>query len=200
MEQMIRNCRLYDMLYSMLASGYPMQEEIKYDETLTEEEFDRIFNRAKTLASRASNEGHDNFLAGIIVSFDLTCSIKMWTEFERYHFAQIVSSQSTMHRLTKMNIMEKCVPEVDYYVKKRVKELQEEWARTGKEEDRLKLLYSCPTGLTLTARVTTNFRQLKTIYKQRHDHALPEWREFCKELLSLDNFEDWCVEKKEIKK
>ena len=122
----------------------------------------------------------------------------MWTEFERYHFAQIVSSQSTMHRLTKMNIMEKCVPEVDYYVKKRVEELQEKWARTGKEEDRLKLLYSCPTGFTLTARVTTNFRQLKTIYKQRHDHALPEWREFCKELLSLENFEDWCVEKKEI--
>lgn len=200
MEQMIRNCKLYDMLYSMLASGYPMQEEIKYGGTLTKEEFDRIFNRAKTLASRVSNEGHDNFLAGIIVSFDLTCSIKMWTEFERYHFAQIVSSQSTMHRLTKMNIMEKCVTEVDYYVKKRVKELQEEWTRTGKEEDRLKLLYSCPTGLTLTARVTTNFRQLKTIYKQRHDHALPEWREFCKELLSLENFEDWCVEHKEIKK
>lgn len=199
MEQMIRNCKLYDMLYSMLASGYPMQEEIKYGETLTKEEFDKVFNRAKTLASRPSNEGHDNFLAGIIVSFDLTCSIKMWTEFERYHFAQIVSSQSTMHRLTKMNIMEKCVPEVDECIKQRVKELQEEWARTGKEEDRLKLLYSCPTGLTLTARVTTNFRQLKTIYKQRHDHALPEWREFCKELLSLENFEDWCVEKKEIK-
>lgn len=200
MEQMIRNCKLYDLLYSMIASGYPMQEEIKYGGILTKEEFDRVFNRAKTLASRASTEGHDNFLSGIIVSFDLTCSIKMWTEFERYHFAQIVSSQSTMHRLTKMNIMEKCVPEVDYYVKKRVKELQEEWARTGKEEDRLKLLYSCPTGLTLTARVTTNFRQLKTIYKQRHDHALPEWREFCKELLSLENFEDWCVEHKEIKK
>ena len=198
MEQMIRLCKLHDMLYSMLAAGYPMQEEIKYGEALTQKEFDKVFNRAKTLASRESTEGHDNFLAGIIVSFDLTCSIKMWTEFERYHFAQIVSSQSTMHRLTKMNIMEKCVPEVDYYVKKRVEELQEEWARTGEEEDRLKLLYSCPTGLTLTARVTTNFRQLKTIYKQRHDHALPEWREFCKELLSLENFKDWCVEKKEI--
>ena len=200
MKQMIRNCKLYDLLNSMLASGYPMQEEIKYGETLTKDDFDKVFNRAKTLASRASNEGHDNFLAGIIVSFDLTCSIKMWTEFERYHFAQIVSSQSTMHRLTKMNIMEKCVPEVDECIKHRMKELQEEWARTGKEEDRLKLLYSCPTGLTLTARVTTNFRQLKTIYKQRYNHALPEWREFCKELLSLENFKDWCVENKEIKK
>lgn len=199
MEQMIRNCKLYDLLSSVIASGYPMQEEIKYG-TLTKDGLDRAFKRAKTLASRASNEGHDNFLAGIIVSFDLTCSIKMWTEFERYHFAQIVSSQSTMHRLTKMNIKEKCVPEVDDYIKHRVKELQDRWNMTGEEEDRLKLLYSCPTGLTLTARVTTNFRQLKTIYKQRHDHALPEWREFCKELLSIDNFEDWCVEHKEIKK
>lgn len=202
MERMIRNCKLYDLLSSVIASGYPMEEEIKYG-TLTKDGLDRAFKRAKTLASRESTEGHDNFLAGIIVSFDLTCSIKMWTEFERYHFAQIVSSQSTMHRLTRMNILEKCVPEVDYYIKQRVNNLQAEWEKTGKEEDRLKLLYSCPTGLTLTARVTTNFRQLKTIYKQRHDHALPEWREFCKELLSIDNFADWCVEKekdKEIKK
>ena len=43
-----------------------------------------------------------NFLHGILVSFDLTCSNKMWVQFERYHFADIVSSQSTMHRAAQL--------------------------------------------------------------------------------------------------
>ena len=47
--------------------------------------------------------GHDNFLNGIIVQFDLTCSNKMWVEMERYHFIDFVSSQSTMHRAAKMD-------------------------------------------------------------------------------------------------
>jgi hypothetical protein len=27
--------------------------------------------------------------------------------------------------------------------------------------------------------MTTNYRQLKTIYKQRRTHTLPEWQAFC---------------------
>ena len=27
--------------------------------------------------------------------------------------------------------------------------------------------------------MTTNYSQLKTMYVQRHNHRLPEWREFC---------------------
>ena len=48
------------------------------------------------------------------------------------------------------------------------------------DENRLRLLYNIPTGFRLTARMTTNYRQLKTIYSQRRTHRLPEWREFCK--------------------
>jgi hypothetical protein len=46
-------------------------------------------------------------------------------------------------------------------------------------ENYLALLYNCPTGLKLTAGITTNYRQLKTIYKQRKTHRLKEWRDFC---------------------
>ena len=41
-------------------------------------------------------------------------------------------------------------------------------------------LYSNPCGFILTARITTNYLQLKTIYAQRKNHTLPEWRLFCK--------------------
>jgi hypothetical protein len=38
---------------------------------------------------------------------------------------------------------------------------------------------SNPCGFKLTAGMTTNYRQLKTIYNQRKNHRLPEWRDFC---------------------
>ena len=33
--------------------------------------------------------------------------------------------------------------------------------------------------IRLTASMTTNYRQLKTIYAQRRHHRLPEWQAFC---------------------
>jgi hypothetical protein len=47
------------------------------------------------------------------------------------------------------------------------------------------LAYMCPMGLELTARITTNYLALKTIYNQRHNHKLEEWRDFCKEIETL---------------
>ena len=38
----------------------------------------------------------------------------------------------------------------------------------------LKILYSNPAGFLVTARITTNYRCLKNIYLQRHNHRLPE--------------------------
>ena len=43
----------------------------------------------------------------------------------------------------------------------------------------LQILYSNPCGFRITARMTTNYRQLKTIYLQRRTHRLPAWRAFC---------------------
>lgn len=189
---MLTKVNVYDLKESIIASGYPMKAHLNDIAKHFPDESDS--KRAIALGNRKSNEGHDNFLAGILVSFDLTCSIKMWTEFERYHFAQIVSSQSTMHRLSKMCIDEVCVPYTDPVIVERLIELQKTYNKTGKEEDRFKLLYSCPTGLTLTARVTTNYRQLKTMYLQRWNHALPEWEDFCEELLhKLPSFEALCL-------
>ena len=45
-------------------------------------------------------------LNGIIVQFDLTFTNKAWVEAERYHFLDFISSQSTMHRITKFNLDE----------------------------------------------------------------------------------------------
>lgn len=187
---MLANIKVYDFDEAVVASGYPMKTAV--DESIPPVS-NRDTKRAELLSSFASVEGHDNFLAGILVSFDLTCSIKMWTEFERYHFAQIVSSQSTMHRLDSFELDSVFNAYTDDVMINRLKELQETYKRTKDREDFMRLLYSCPVGLKLTARVTTNYRQLKTIYHQRYNHRLTEWRDFCDELLSLPHFKEMCT-------
>lgn len=180
---MITNLQVYDMFNSVRASGYPMQEHLDFRAQHRYID-DHDWKRTVALAARDSSEGHDNFLSGIVVSFDLRCSIKMWTEFERYHFAQIVSSQSTMHRLSKMQLDTACSPHTDPEILNRLIELQKRYNEEPNEQNLMTLLYSCPVGLELTARVTTNYRQLKTMIKQRHNHKLKEWRDFCNEIMT----------------
>ena len=135
------------------------------------------------------------------MQFDLTFTNKAWVEAERYHFLDFVSSQSTMHRITKFDLdkayIEYTDPRIVEIMKEKTKaynQLQADIAAL-KEEGKdvttlndlartkyLEILYSNPAGFRLTARMTTNYRQLKTIYAQRKTHRLPEWRAFC----------DWC--------
>ena len=58
----------------------------------------------------------------------------------------------------------------------------------------LEILYSNPCGFKLTAGMTTNYQQLKTIYYQRKNHRLPEWRTFCEWIKTLPYFKEICLE------
>lgn len=47
--------------------------------------------------------------------------------------------------------------------------------------------------------VTMNYEVFKNIYKQRKNHKLPEWQEFCKQLLEQlpEYTHNWIIKKKE---
>lgn len=179
----IENVKVYDLDESVKASKYPMSTD---NNSLNSE----ITNTVKKLASSSKGEGHDQFLTGIRVAFDLTCSNKMWVEAERYRFLEFVSSQSTMHRISKFNIKEQCNQYVDSRIIDIMNEKKEEYLKNKTEENFLKLIYNIPSGFELTARMTTNYRCLKTIYSQRKNHRLPEWREFCIWCESLPFFKE----------
>ena len=170
---LVDNAQVYGFDESIKASKYPMATDT--DSCTTE-----ITERTRKLAGCAPGTGHDQFLTGIIVQFDLTLTIKAWVEAERYHFLDFVSSQSTMHRITKMDIGKQCNEYVDERIIRIVETLVEQYNDDPTPERYLKVLYNIPTGFRLTARMTTNYRQLKTIYNQRRNHRLPEWRDFCK--------------------
>ena len=175
---MINNVKVYGLEESVKASKYPMSVDI--DKCSSD-----VTDTTKKLAGCPLGTGHDQFLTGIIVQFDLTLSIKCWVEAQRYHFLDFVSSQSTMHRIAKMDIINNCNGYVTREAIDNLLVLTRQYNDEPTTENYLKVLYNIPTGFELTARMTTNYRQLKTIYKQRKNHRLPEWRKFCDWIESL---------------
>ena len=196
-QDVVSNVNIYGLRESVKGSKYPMAVDLN----VLDDEITLTTNR---LAGAKIGSGHDNFLNGIVVQFDLTFTNKAWVEAERYHFLDFVSSQSTMHRITRFNLDEAYIEYTDPRIVEIMKEKTKEYNDLMKDIEHLKIagkdtstlddlaklkyleiLYSNPAGFKLTARMTTNYRQLKTIYAQRRSHRLPEWRAFCEWIETL---------------
>ncbi len=191
----LTNIEVYGLENSVKASKYPMSTDIT---SLSDE----ITPNVIKLGRAPAGSGHDNYLNGIVVQFDLTFSMKAWTEAERYHFLDFVSSQSTMHRITRFDLNKAYIEYVDPRIVAIMRQKIDDYNTLLESEDDdpdllsrkyLEILYSNPCGFKLTARMTTNYRQLKTIYYQRRYHRLPEWREFCEEIKTLPHFTELCL-------
>ena len=200
----VANAKVFGLEDSIRRAKFPMSTDVGALNT-------ELTNGIQALAQSGSGEGHDQWLTGVIVQFDLTFSNKGWVEAERYHFLDFVSSQSTMHRITRFDLDKAYDPE---FVDKRIIEIMKEKVseyngicdeiasglipQSEEEIERyenlkkhkyLEVLYNNPAGFKLTAGMTTNYRQLKTIYHQRKNHRLPEWRVFCKWIETLPHSE-----------
>lgn len=199
----ITNVEIYGLERAIRTAKYP--KAVKIDGLDSE-----LTKGIKACANCNTGEGHDNFLKGIIVQFDLTFSNKAWVELQRYHFIDFVSCQSTMHKITKFDIKQQCNHYVDPRIIDIVQAKINEYNRlnelnktNGFSKERqdimnelyLEILYNVPSGFELTAGMTTNYQQLKTIYQQRRHHLLPEWKTFCDWCLTLPLFKELCVDR-----
>lgn len=187
-SEIISNARIYDLEESLIASGYPMRTE-GIIHPIDEKDVKR--GEKLVLATKTGNGAHNQFLTGIRVNFDLTFTNKAWIEAERYRFLEFVSSQSTMHRITKFDLNTQYIEYVDPRIIEIMKEKIEEYNKLldsgtiDANRKYLEILYSNPAGFKITARMTTNYRCLRNIYIQRKDHRLPEWKTFCKWIETL---------------
>lgn len=202
----VDNARIYGLDESIIASGYPMQIDTKLmaDNSpvtnLVIGETD--MKRAKHLGKAIPGSGHDCYLKGITLQFDLQVPEYIWRQLDRYHFIDYVSSQSKMHRILKMDIDKACNKYVLGDTIDTLKDFVEvynnfdEWKvkfiehgyidklnfRNNEKMELTKenvfnmIIANTPCGLMLTARMTTNYLQLKSIINQREHHKMQEWR------------------------
>ena len=189
MEFSIKNTEVYGLNKTFIASGNPMRTEMADN---TKEPTEKDIKRLINLSNTKIGEGHDNALNGIIVQFDLYAPLYMWKQLQRYHFLDFISSCSTMHCLSKFNVAEHCTKDVDKEILNRYQYLLDEY-NSGPEKSKEQwrtLVASLPSGFVLGATMTTNYRQLKTIYFQRKNHKLSEWHEFCSWCETLPMFKE----------
>ena len=149
----------------------------------------------KVLGHAKIGSGHDSALKAITVTMELTAPAFFWMQWQRYHFQDIISSQSKMHKILNMDIDRQCneyveqsiidvvVAKIDAY-----KLLPE---GSAKSEDFMGILSNIPMGLELTAGVVTNYLQCKSVYHQRKTHPLDLWsKEYCRMIEKLPYFKE----------
>ena len=180
----IKNVKVYGLEESIIRSGYPMQagEPETFTQYTNFTPGDNI--RANKLAKTSVGSGHNNFLKGIIVQFDLQYPEYFSPQLQRYHWIDIVSSQSKMHRITSRQLTdEDFTKSVDDSVIDLINQMiicyNESEEKAEKELYFNRVISNLPSGYLKWMGISTNYLQLKTIYNQRKNHKLKEWKFFC---------------------
>lgn len=177
---------------------------------------------AKTLGNNLEcHQSHDAYLKGVIVQFDIKYPLYWSPEFQRYHFADIIMSQSTMHSLKKMlndnldpfnKYVTDDIKQTIKYLTKKYEAVKSKYSQaikdhvmSDKEKNKYKkeeyeafmtLRSNLPCGFEMWETVTTNYLQLKTIWIQRRNHKLKEdWGTFCDFIESLPQFKELVLNK-----
>lgn len=200
---LIKNTQVFGFADSVRESGFP--KALSFDREIYKSDW----NRAERLAQAPNGSGHDSFLKGIQVHMVIQAPQYFWLQFQRYHFADIVSSQSKMHTILEMDIDDQCNEHVLPVIIDKLQELIIDYkdfkvigdTTIGEMNDILqkkfqRILSNTPMGLELRAGVVTNYLQLKSMYKQRRNHRTQEWQQFCDWIEDLP-YSEWITGKED---
>lgn len=193
----IKNVKIYGLNESIIRSGYPMQieepEDLNnnfYNSTMSIDSDSKDLKRAKKLAKVPLRTGHDNYLKGIIVQFDLQYPEYFSPQLQRYNWIDIISSQSKMHKITSRELTKNDFTDATYTsILKDLNTLINVYKASDSKVEKdacfKQLISNLPSGYLKWMGISTNYLQLKSIYNQRKNHKLEEWRYFCKWIETL---------------
>jgi hypothetical protein len=207
-EDMIRNVKVHDLHACFRRAGFakavgdPDMEGLYEDASEFYSAFlDGSLDKKNSADVRrafrlgAHNEGHNNFLKGIRVSFDLLFSHALTPQFQRYIFCDIVSSQSKMHKLHMMPVRDsvmKWTPEASI---KACEDAIAAFLADRTDDNRYTMIYSVPAGFRMWAGMSTNYMQLARMHLQRKSDVLkPEWQPICAMIEDLPFMDDIVLE------
>lgn len=187
----ISNVKVYDLEESINACRNSMR--IVPDH----EDFNDDIARAIKLCDNPVNSGEINFLKGIRVSMDIKYPGYFSPELQRYHFVDIVSSSSKMHKLAVLGANSESF---NKYTDPRsiqvLQELIDKYNANKNYDNFMRMLSSCPQGIELFMRISTNYACLRNIWIQRKSHRLKEdWGAFCEAIENLPYFHEFIEHK-----
>lgn len=140
---------------------------------------DKYTKRGRTLGHVKAGSGHNSMFKGVGFNMIIKFPLYWLKEYQRYNFTDIISSQSTMHKILEFNLSEMFSNEVDPRCIVVIEELRNEYNNETdidkKKKIWRKLINSCPDGLHMVMGITMNYLQAASIIEQRKHHKLSEW-------------------------
>lgn len=149
-----------------------------------------------SLMQRLSNAGteHRKYMRMMPVYVRITAPLYWWKEFDTYKVGTVANSCSTMHKIAEeeftledfshehMDIAsEACLETTIGYLNL----FRQSFLENHDKDIWWQMIQLLPSSYNQTRNVMLNYEVLANIYRQRKNHKLDEWREFCKWIESL---------------
>ena len=194
-EGAIRGMRMpyesFDKSDSYIEGGYEMYYGEKGGSTFIIEENDMAL--CKKLIKGGSE--HRKFMRMIHVQAEVRAPRYFWQEADKYKWIE-ANSSSTMHLITKRELTQddfsmnertfECMKDLNDCLNR----LIDEYNSTKDERCFIAIKQLLPESYNQLRMIDTNYECILNIYRQRKNHRLTEWREFCKWIESLPYMEE----------
>ena len=141
---------------------------------------------------------HRKYLRQIFVSLDITAPLYWWKEFDTYKVGTVANSCSTMHKITAKefeldDFSHEHLKEDSYQILNNVCEILNDWrylngsvwCEKHDKEVWWQMIQLLPSSYNQKRTITMNYENVVSMIKQRSNHKLDEWRDFCNVLLTL---------------
>lgn len=133
---------------------------------------------------------HRKHIRQIVAWFEIDAPLYFWSEFDTYHAGIDKESESTMHTLKKGEIMPSDFDfdewtNEDGWLKLEVVRFLEFIEQNRKAASKRALKQLLPCGYRQKRVVMASYEALSKIYRERHNHELKEWHQFCDVLKTL---------------
>lgn len=144
-------------------------------------DINKYIKRGLILGNVKAGSGHNCMFKGVQFNMIINMPLYWLKEYQRYHFTDIISSQSTMHCVTQMEISEHCSDKVEPIIIDLINQAVAEFnslspadvkARKGAFEY---IVANLPSDFHLAMGITMNYLQALSMVKQREHHKLDDW-------------------------
>lgn len=153
-----------------------------------------------SLMRRLSNAGtdHRKFMRMMPVYVRITAPLYWWKEFDTYKIATVGNSCSTMHKIQEKEFtlddfshehLDDVSLDTFEYIITQLEYDRKLYLKTKDKNRWWEMIQLLPSSYNQTRNLMLNYEVLANIYRQRKNHKLDEWREFCRWIEKLPHSE-----------
>ena len=135
-----------------------------------------------------AGSSHAKFRRMILVTCDITAPLYWWKEFDTYKIGTVANSASTMHTITSSPFdisnfshehLEAPAKAELYFLIDIFNAFRDKYMNSNDKKYWWQIIQLLPSSYNQTRTLLLNYEVLSNMYKDRKDHKLNEWRDFC---------------------